>query len=83
MFSLLLFALASLVGAHVGTASSAVGLKLFTIISRIKRYETITKKKKEKHKKMLLLAKNKLNTIKVFAFKALNNLHLIMMIFFK
>ena len=57
MFSLLLFALASLVGAHVGTASSAVGLNLFTIISRIKRYETITKKKKEKHKKNVVVSK--------------------------
>ena len=43
----------------------------------------LPRKRRKNIKKMLLLAKNKLNTIKVFAFKALNNLHLIMMIFFK
>ena len=38
-----------------------------------KNYKSITKKKKKKHDKIALLAKNKLNRIEVLIFKSLND----------
>ena len=51
--------------------SSAIGIKICAIIAGIKKYESIIKKKKKKHNKIVLLGKDKLNTIKVLISKAL------------
>ena len=53
----------------------AVGIKLCAITSRIKMYESIKIKKKEKrHDKIGFLGKDKLNTIEVLISKALIDL---------
>ena len=62
---------ASLVGVPVGIVSSAVGIKICPIIAGTKKYKSIIRKKKKKHDKIVLLAKTKLNTIKVLISKAL------------
>ena len=54
----------------VGILSSAVGIKLCVITAGIKKYKSIIKKKK-KHDKILVLRKDKLNTIDVLISKAL------------
>ena len=51
--------------------SSAIGLKICAIIAVIKKYKSIIKKKKNKHDKIVLLAKSKLNRIEVLISKAL------------
>ena len=66
-------AFASFVGVPVGIASSAVGLKIFTIIAEIKTYNSIIKKKKMKHDKIVSLGKTELNIIKVLISKAPSN----------
>ena len=55
----------------MGITSSVIGLKKFTITARIKNYKRIIKKKKKKHDKIVLLAKNKLYRIEVLIFKTL------------
>ena len=64
-------AFASLVCIPVGITSSAVGIKIFTITAEIKKYKSILKKKKKKHYKIILLEKDKLNSIEVLISKAL------------
>ena len=64
-------AVASLVGIHIGIASSAIGLKICTITAGIKKYKAIIKKKKKKHDKTVLLAKSKLNRMEILISKAL------------
>ena len=64
-------AFTSLVCVPVGIMSSAVGIKTCAIIAGIKKYKLIIKKKKEKHDKIVLLGKCKLNTIEVLISKAL------------
>ena len=64
-------AFASLVGIPVGIARSAIGLKSYVITARIKKYQSMIKKKKKKHDKIVLLAKSKLNSIEVLISKAL------------
>ena len=54
-------AFASLVGIPIGITSSAKGLKIYLITAGIKKYKSITKKKKKKHDEIVLLAKYKLN----------------------
>ena len=66
-------AFASLVGVPVGFTSSAVGMKICAITTRIKKYESIIKKKKKKHDKILLLVKAKFGNIEVLLSKALIN----------
>ena len=61
----------SLVCVPVGITSSAVGIKICAIIAGIKKYKSIIKKKKKKHDKILVLGKDKLNTIEVLISKAL------------
>ena len=61
----------SLLGIPIGVTSSAIGLKPYPITAGIKRYKSIIKKKKQKHDKMVLLAKGKLNSIEVLIYKAL------------
>ena len=51
--------------------NSAIGLRIFAIPAGIKKYKSIIKKKKTKHDKRVLLAKSKLNNIKVLISKAL------------
>ena len=66
-----IFALASLVDIPVDTTSSAITIKISVITAGIKKYKSIIKVKKKKHDKTELLAKPKLNTIKVSTSKAL------------
>ena len=62
---------ASLVGIPIGIMSSAIGLKVCAITSRIEKYNSMIKKKKKMHDKIVLLAKSKLNGIEVLISKAL------------
>ena len=62
---------ASLVGISIGIRSSAIGVKICVITVGIKKYKSITKKKRKKHDKIVLLAKSKLNSIEVLISKAL------------
>ena len=64
-------AFASLVDINKGTTSSLVGIKICVIITGIKKYKSIIKKKKKKHDKIVLLGKDKLNTIEVLISKSL------------
>ena len=61
---------ASLVCVPVGITSSGVGIELCAITAAIKKYKSITKKKK-KHDKIVLLGKDKLNAIEVLISKDL------------
>ena len=60
-------AFASLVGIPTGIMSSAIGLKICTVIAGIKKYKLIIMKKTIK----VLLAKSKLNSTEVVISKAL------------
>ena len=64
---------ASLVCLPVGITSSAVGITICVITAGIKIYKSIIKKKKKKHDKIVLLGKDKLNTIEVLISKVLFN----------
>ena len=57
-----------LIGVPIETTSSEMGLKICAIAAGIKKYKSIIKKKKKKHDKRVLLAKFKLNSIKVLTF---------------
>ena len=48
-----------------GIISSAIRIKIYSITSGIKQYNSIIKKKKKKYDKIILLAKSKLNSIEV------------------
>ena len=62
---------APFVAIPVGITSSAVGRKICAFTSGIKKYKSIIKKKKKKHDKIVLLGKDKVNTIDVLISKAL------------
>ena len=62
-----------LVGILIGTASSAIKIKISIIIPEIKKYKSVIKKKKKKHDKTVFLAKTKLNTVEALTSKALIN----------
>ena len=64
-------AFASLVGISIGITNSVAILKNCLIISEIKKYKLIIKKKKSKHDKIVLLAKTKLNSVEILIYKAL------------
>ena len=66
-------AFASLLGIPIGITSSAIELKICAITAGIKKYKSITKKKKKKRDELVLLAKSKLNTIEVLISKALTD----------
>ena len=66
-------AFASLVHVPVGNRSSAIEIKVCAITAGIKKYKSIIKKKKKKHDKIVLLGKDKLNTIEVLISKALTD----------
>ena len=53
----------SLVCVASGITSSAVGIKVCAITAVIKKYKSIIRKKKKKHDKIMLLAKDKLITV--------------------
>ena len=61
----------SLVGIPIGITSSAIGLKICPTTAAIKEYKPIIKKKKKKQDKIVLLAKSKLNSIKILISKVL------------
>ena len=63
-------------GILIGIISSTIGLKICAITTRIDKYKSIIKKKKKKHDKIVLLAKSRLNSIKVLIFKALTDLNI-------
>ena len=56
---------------YYSITSSAVGIKICAIPAGIKKYKSITKKKKKKHDNIVLLGKYKLDTIKVLISKTL------------
>ena len=60
-----------LIGIRIGIKSSGIGLKNCAITARIKMYKSMIKKKRMKNEKIVLLAKCKLNSIKVLISKAL------------
>ena len=64
-------AFAPLVAIPVGITGSAVGIKMCAMTLGIKKYTPIIKKKKKKHNKIVLLGKDKLNTIEVLISQAL------------
>ena len=61
----------SLIGISIEITSSARGLNIGAITSAIKKCKSIIKKMKKKHYKIVLLAKYKLNSIKILISKAL------------
>ena len=64
-------AFASLVVIYVGITSSVIVIKIFPITAGIKKSKSIIKKKKIKHNKLVLIGKDKLNTIEILISKAL------------
>ena len=66
-----IYAFDSLVVIPVGITSSAVGINICTITAGNKKYKTIIRKKKKIHDKIVLLGKDKLNTIEVLIIEAL------------
>ena len=64
-------AFASLLGISTGITSSAIGLKICAIVAGTKNFNSMIKRKKKKHDKIVFLEKSKLNTIEVFFSKAL------------
>ena len=64
-------ALAFLLGIPIGITSSSTGLKICEITAGIKNHQSIIKKKKKNHDKIVLLAKTKLNRIEVIISKTL------------
>ena len=66
-------AFTSLLGIRIWITSSAIGLKIYAITAEIKKYKTIIKKRKNKHDKIVLLAKTELNSVAILIFKALIN----------
>ena len=62
---------ASLVGIPIGIMSSAIELNICVITAGIKKYNSVIKKKKRNHDKIVLLAKSTLNNIEVLITKAL------------
>ena len=65
-----------LVGIPIGDTSSAVGLKICATTVGIKRYKSISKKKRKKYDKTVFLGKTKLNDIEVLIFKTLIHLYI-------
>ena len=61
----------SLIPLPVFITSFAVAVKICAINAGIKNYKSIIKKKKKKHDKIVLVAKDKLNTVEVLISKAL------------
>ena len=62
---------ASMIGFPMRITSFDIGLKIYGIAARIKKYKSTYKKKKKKHDKIVLLEKSKLNSIEVLISKTL------------
>ena len=60
-----------LLGIVIGITSSAIGLKICTIVAGIKKYKSIIKKKKNNSDKIVSLAKFKLKSLEVVISKTL------------
>ena len=54
-----------------------LGLKTYRATARIKKYQSIIKKKKEKYEKIVLLVKTDLNSIEVLISKRLTDWYII------
>ena len=65
---------ASIVGAPVGIASASLTLIFSLTTGIVKKILNITRNKNKKHDKILMLAKNKLNSIETLISRALINL---------
>ena len=61
----------SVVGAPVGIASASFTLTFYLTTGIVKKLLSITRTKKKKHDKILMLAKSKLNSIKKLMSQAL------------
>ena len=59
-----------------GITSSPIGIKICGIIAGIKKYKSVIKKNKKKHDKIVLLGKDKLNTVEILILKALMYSHI-------
>ena len=68
-------AFTSLLGILTGITSSVIGLKICSIAARIKKYTSITKKKKKNHGNIALLWKSKLNSIEFLRLQSINISH--------
>ena len=71
-----------MLGICTGVISSAIGLKICAVTPENEKYKSIIKKKKKKYDRTVLLAKTKLNTIKVLISKALIDSNIVLMNFF-
>ena len=63
-----------LVSISIGIPISTIGLNICAITAVIKKYNSINRKNKKKHYKIVLLAKSKLNSIEILSSKALIDL---------
>ena len=63
----------SLVDISIEVESFAIKFKIYAITAKIKKYNSIIKKKGKKHNKIALLANGKLNTKEVLISRALIN----------
>ena len=59
------FSFTSLVCVPIGITTSALGIKICAITASTEKHKSIMNKKKKDHDKVVLLGKDKLNTIKV------------------
>ena len=66
-------AYASLVDINVGITSYSVEINICAVIGRIKKYKPTIKEKRKKQDEIILLGKDKLNTIEVLVSKSLIN----------
>ena len=66
----------SVIGAPPGIASASLGLVFSLTTGIIKLFLKITRKKKKKHNKIVMLARGKLNSIKALIFQALIDLEI-------
>ena len=66
----------SIIGAPVGIASASLTLIFSLTTGIVKKLLNITRKKKKKHDKILMLAKSKLNSIETLVSQALINIEI-------
>ena len=66
----------SIIGAPVGIASASFTLIFSLTTGIVKKLLSITRKKKKKHDKTLMLAKSKLNSIETLISQALNDIEI-------
>ena len=66
----------SVIGAPAGIASASLGLVFSLTTGIIKLFLKITRKKKKKHNKIVMLARGKLNSIEALIFQALTDLEI-------